>query len=142
MGAMINRRRSEKDEPKLMTFYMQGRTDAEIGRKCGLHPNSVAAWRRLHGLSANLSGAREKSDNMSELAKDAMAARELGMSYGQFKAKQHDGHLAEKARQDAIFAARKKAKAEREAAEAAARTVPDYGGGFDFEVIGNKEGFF
>lgn len=113
MGAQINRR-GKKDEAQMMALYMRGCTDAEIGRNCGLSSKSVAAWRRVHDFTANF-GDREKSGSMAELSKDAMAARELGMSYGQFKAMQYVGRIEAKKRQNAIFSARRKAKAEREA---------------------------
>lgn len=142
MGACKKTAGPKLDDTKVMLLYMRGLTDEEIGRKLDVVPDTVAKWRGRHGLAKNGACSKKKDKSLSPLAADAMAARELGLSYGQFKAQQHDGQIEEQTRQNAIFAARKRAKADREAAEAAARAVPAYGGGFDFEVIGNEEGAF
>lgn len=138
--------RNALDEVKAMMCYMQGLSDNCVARKCGVSSTTIAKWRKAHNLSPNFgTNRREDAERdkkpsrrrqpMSPLAEDAMAAAEIGMSYGQFKAKQHDGRIKDEERRKAVFEARKKAKAAREAAEAAARAVPDYGGGFDCACI-------
>lgn len=129
MGAQLEKRVAV-DPVRAMVLYMQGNTDAEMADRLGVSKSAVGTWRRINGLSANKrAGAAVKGGHkLSPLAADALAAREMGLSYGQFKAKQYIGEIEEKARQEAIFAARRKAKAEREAAAARAREVLDYGG--------------
>lgn len=129
MGAQLEKRVAV-NPVRAMVLYMQGNTDAEMADRLGVSKSAVGTWRRINGLSVNKrAGAAVKGvRKLSPLAADAIAAREMGLSYGQFKAKQYIGEIDEKARQEAIFAARRKAKAEREAAAARAREVLDYGG--------------
>lgn len=111
MGAQFDKRVAV-DPVRAMVLYMQGKTDSEMADRLGVSKNAVGTWRRINGLSANkrAGAAVNGGRKFSPLAADAIAAREMGMSYGQFKAKQHEGRIKEDARQKAIFEARKKKK--------------------------------
>lgn len=78
--------------------YNAGETDAEIAAACGVHKNTVANWRKRHKLYANTPQKKKKEEQtarkktervLSPLEQDARAAREMGLTYGQYKARQY-----------------------------------------------------
>lgn len=77
------------DEKKAFEYYKAGKTDAEIAEDCGVCRETVKNWRKRNGLTLNRTkGVREKS-NLTPLERDAIEARKLGLTYGQYKAGQY-----------------------------------------------------
>lgn len=100
MGRDINVGKKKRviDEGMAWHHYNAGKADAEIADACGVHKNTVANWRRRNKLHANTpqklkkeqQAERKKKERvLSPLEQDARAAREAGMTYGQYKAQQY-----------------------------------------------------
>ena len=109
MGTKINLggRQRVIDERIAWDCYKAGKTDAEIAQACGVHKNTVANWRRRNTLHANTPQKKQKEEQaarkkkervLSPLEQDAKAAREAGLTYGQYKAQQYIDALREKER--------------------------------------------
>ena len=70
-------------------YYNAGKTDVEIAELCNVDRSTVKNWRRRNGLLGNVSNQKKpKGKKLTQLEQDAIAARELGMTYGQYKAQQ------------------------------------------------------
>ena len=78
-------RRIMLDHEFAMELYRRGLTDAEIAKQSGVYAKTVSKWRRGMGLPANIM-CRKK---MHPLVHDAMEARRLGLTYGQYKAQSY-----------------------------------------------------
>lgn len=101
MGRDINvgKKKSVLDEGTAWNHYNAGKADAEIAAACGVHKNTVANWRKRNKLYANMpqritkeaqpTERKKKERVLSPLEQDARAAREAGMTYGQYKAQQY-----------------------------------------------------
>lgn len=100
MGTKINLggRQRVIDERTAWDCYKAGKTDAEIAQACGVHKNTVANWRRRNTLHANTPQKKQKEEQaarkkkervLTPLEQDAKAAREAGLTYGQYKAQQY-----------------------------------------------------
>ena len=76
-------RRIMLDHEFAMELYRRGLTDAEIAKQSGVLSGAVQKWRNKLGLPMNKAKRRK---NLSSLARDAMEARRLGLTYGQYKA--------------------------------------------------------
>lgn len=110
-------KRPQMDQVRAMILYQQGHTDTEIAQKLAVSSYTVQYWRKKNGLTANRP-IRARAEMCSSLATDLREATRLGISYGQYKALQYSGRLLREEREAAIFAARRKRKAEREALKA------------------------
>ena len=73
------------DHEFAMELYRRGLTDAEIAKQSGVYVKTVGKWRNRMGLPAN----KKRRLKMSPLARDAMEARRLGLTYGQYKAQSY-----------------------------------------------------
>ena len=78
-------RRIMLDHEFAMELYRRGLTDAEIAKQSGVYVKTVGKWRNRMGLPAN----KKRRLKMSPLARDAMEARRLGLTYGQYKAQSY-----------------------------------------------------
>ena len=78
-------RRIMLDHEFAMELYRRGLTDAEIAKQSGVYVGTVSKWRNKLGLPAN----KKRRLKMSPLAHDAMEARRLGLTYGQYKAQSY-----------------------------------------------------
>ena len=78
-------RRIMLDHEFAMELYRRGLTDAEIAKQSGVRSGAVCKWRNKLGLPAN----KKRRLKMSPLAHDAMEARRLGLTYGQYKAQSY-----------------------------------------------------
>ena len=110
-------KRPQMDQVRAMILYQQGHTDTEIAQKLAVSSYTVQYWRKKNGLTANRP-IRATSQSASNLEHDIRAANRLGISYGQYKALQYSGRILRAEREAAVFAARRKRKAEREALKA------------------------
>ena len=79
-------RRIMLDHEFAMELYRRGLTDAEIAKQSGVYVKTVGRWRNKMGLPPNEAKRRGK---LSPLASDAMEARRLGLTYGQYKAQSY-----------------------------------------------------
>ena len=73
------------DHEFAMELYRSGLTDAEIAKQSGVYVKTVGKWRNRMGLPVN----KKRRLKMSPLARDAMEARRLGLTYGQYKAQSY-----------------------------------------------------
>ena len=73
------------DHEFAMELYRRGLMDAEIAKQSGVYAKTVGKWRNRMGLPAN----KKRRLKMSPLAHDAMEARRLGLTYGQYKAQSY-----------------------------------------------------
>ena len=78
-------RRIMLDHEFAMELYLHGLADAEIAKQSGVYVKTVGKWRNRMGLPAN----KKRRLKMSPLARDAMEARRLGLTYGQYKAQSY-----------------------------------------------------
>ena len=78
-------RRIMLDHEFAMELYRRGLADAEIAKQSGVRSETVCKWRNKLGLPAN----KKRRLKMSTLASDAMWARRLGLTYGQYKAQSY-----------------------------------------------------
>lgn len=67
-------------------LYMDGKSDKEIAEACGMTRETIRNWRQRCGLPANYEPKDES--HLTQLEKDAIAARKAGLSYGQYNAQQ------------------------------------------------------
>ena len=110
MKGNIPKKRKVIDDRTAWEHYNAGETDAQIAEACGVHKNTVNNWRRRQGLLSHSpqnkarAEREKKARELPPLARDARAAREAGLTYGQYKAQQYIEQTREKAR----FAARYK----------------------------------
>ena len=79
-------RRIMLDHEFAMELYSRGLTDAEIAKQSGVYVKTVSKWRNRMGLPAN----KKRRLKMSPLARDAVEARRLGLTYGQYKAQSYE----------------------------------------------------
>ena len=79
-------RRILLDHEFAMELYRRGLTDAEIAKQSGVLSGAVQKWRNKLGLPPNKAKRRGK---LSPLTRDAMEARRLGLTYGQYKAQSY-----------------------------------------------------
>lgn len=68
--------------------YDAGESDEQIADACGCCKETVRKWRNLNNLPRNIVERRSKK-SLSPLVLDCIAAREAGMTYGQYKAQQY-----------------------------------------------------
>ena len=78
-------RRIMLDHEFAMELYSHGLTDSEIAKQIGVRSETVCKWRNKLGLPAN----KKHRLKMPPLARDAMEARRLGLTYGQYKAQSY-----------------------------------------------------
>ena len=64
-----------------MRLYNKGEPDNYIAKVCGVTRGAVLDWRRRMGLDKN---PDKKERRLSPLELDAIAARAVGMTYGQY----------------------------------------------------------
>ena len=69
-----------------LKLYNMGLTDKEIAHCCGVDMSNVCRWRHVHGLRYNREGEERAMGAMEQLTIDAVEARRLGMTYGQYMA--------------------------------------------------------
>lgn len=72
-------------------LYSENAGDKAIAEACGVTVATVQSWRKRCGLPANFEPKSE--EHLTQLEKDAIAARKAGLTYGQYKARQYDGSL-------------------------------------------------
>lgn len=83
------------DYTKVLELYYEGKTDQEIADHCGCVRATIGEWRRRQKLPANIAEREDrkkrakKQNDLTPLEQDAIAAREAGMTYGQYKAQQY-----------------------------------------------------
>lgn len=93
---------SGEENARRLELYEQGLSDVEIGKAVGYGRNTIKAWRLVRGLKSNKKTrtvdlqqlpacdeqkkrlARKK--NMEALTLETQKAKELGLSYGQWRA--------------------------------------------------------
>lgn len=91
------------DEQVAMTAWLAGKTDREIAETCGCSVSTITSWRKRYGLDPNRAQrptrAKEKAYDLPA-AEDEARAREAGLSYGIYKARQWeaDGRPAHRKR--------------------------------------------
>lgn len=76
------------DAAAALDYYNRGFSDKDIADNCGVCRETIAKWRRSNGFPANHPQPVKKQRKLSPLVMDAIAAREAGMTYGQYKAQQ------------------------------------------------------
>lgn len=76
------------DDRKALTWYNAGLTDQQIADNFGVHKETVRNWRRRMGLASHAAEVHKKEKKLTPLERDAIAAREAGMTYGQYKSQQ------------------------------------------------------
>ena len=74
------------DHEFAMELYRHGLTDTEIAKQSGVRSGAVCKWRNKLGLPPNKA---KRLGKLSPLARDAMEARRLGLTYGQYKAQSY-----------------------------------------------------
>ena len=74
------------DHEFAMELYRCGLTDAEIAKQSGVRSRAVCNWRNKLGLPPNKA---KRQGKLSPLIRDAMEARRLGLTYGQYKAQSY-----------------------------------------------------
>lgn len=67
-------------------LYTEGKSDKEIAAACDMTQETIRNWRKRCGLPAHYEPKGE--DNLTQLEKDAIAARKADLSYGQYKVQQ------------------------------------------------------
>lgn len=85
------------DYDAVMQLYLEGKTDRQIADACRCSYRTIELWRQLRKLPTNRDAAKGKAEEKPEkkvhyrtpLEEDAIAAREAGMTYGQYKAQQY-----------------------------------------------------
>ncbi len=82
------------DSKRAMALYDQGLTDKAIAIRMGRSQTTISGWRGRHGLPPNKNKAHAKY--IPPLVQDAIDAKKLGLSYGQYKAKQYEAKQAKK----------------------------------------------
>lgn len=82
------------DQDMGMELYEADKTDEEAAAICGCSKATYRNWRIANGLPSkhmNNKGPKTSGPEYGHgLAADARRARELGMTYGQFKASQYE----------------------------------------------------
>ena len=78
------------------SLYSEGAGDKTIAEACGVTADTIRNWRKRCGLPANYEPKSEK--HLTQLEKDAIAARKAGLTYGQYKARQCGGALPKRRR--------------------------------------------
>ena len=84
------------DKEMALTLYHDGRCDREIAEYCGVAESTVGDWRRNLKLPAHPDPRKKATyspPRQSTLAQDAMEAREMGLTYGQYKVMQSTGGM-------------------------------------------------
>ena len=95
MTGHMEKKRVRLDDRLAWEHYNAGETDAQIAEALGVHKNTVNNWRRRQKLLSNCPQnrakeiARRKGRELSPLEQDVRAAREAGLTYGQYKAQQY-----------------------------------------------------
>lgn len=81
----VNRLSENKklDSRRIEELYAQGRTDGQIAQALGVKRETVCAWRVERRIPSN--DVKQRKD-LSNLEKEAIMAREMGLTYGQYKA--------------------------------------------------------
>ena len=96
---LIKKRKSPVtlDENKALEFWKEGKPDKEISEICNVSLVSVRNWRHRNKLPINKADGkrvnrypRRKERYLTPLEKDAKAAMEAGLTYGQYKSKQRE----------------------------------------------------
>lgn len=77
---MENKMPTSKQIEKL---YAEGKTDVQIAQEIGCEAEVICAWRKARKLPSN---AVKNRKDLSNLEKEAVIAREMGLTYGQYKA--------------------------------------------------------
>lgn len=72
-------------------LYNEGAGDKEIAEACGVKVDTIRGWRKRCGLPANYEP--KNPEYLTQLEKDAIKARKMGLTYGQYKAKQFCGEI-------------------------------------------------
>ena len=80
-------RTSTINEDVAMELYKDGKRDFEIAEECNVSKYAVQRWRARNGFLPN---GRKPLEKMSDLEKTALAARQHGMTYGQWMAMRRD----------------------------------------------------
>ena len=70
-------------------LYREGASDADISKGCGVSVETVRNWRKRCGLLSNYE--KKSESQLTQLERDAIAARKAGLNYGVWKAQQHSG---------------------------------------------------
>ena len=86
-------KKKELNHRKIEELYDAGRTDKEIASALGVKGEAIRAWRKARRLPSNDVKQRKE---LSQLEKDAIAAHEMGMTYGQYKAMKYVAPTLEK----------------------------------------------
>lgn len=71
------------DEDVAMELYKDGKRDFEIAEECNVSKYAVQRWRARNGFLPN---KRKPPGEMSDLEKTVLAAKQHGMTYGQWMA--------------------------------------------------------
>lgn len=88
---------SKKLDTKLAgQLYSENAGDRTIAEACGVTAETIRNWRKRCGLPANYEPKSE--EHLTQLEKDAIAARRAGLTYGQYKARQYEAALPKRRR--------------------------------------------
>ena len=79
------------DVKKAWALYSDGAHDEAIAEGCDVGVDTIRNWRKRCGLPANYKP--KKMEHLTQLEKDAIAARKAGLTYGEYKSKQACGKL-------------------------------------------------
>ena len=83
----VEKKHKRLDRALAMRLYMEGATDKEIAEKTGVSKTTAVYFRHVNGLPINREADRGKAKKekkvLSRLDADAIAARKLGMNYGE-----------------------------------------------------------
>ena len=90
--------RNALDKEKAMELWDQGKMDKEICAECNVSEQTVKNWRhrnklpinKANGTRSDCYGRSRRKKHLSQLEMDAIAARQAGMTYGQYKARQRE----------------------------------------------------
>lgn len=72
------------NEAEAWRLYGLGKSDIEIAAACGVHKNTVLGWRQRNMLKAK----PQRKNKLTQLELDAIEARKMGLTYGQYKTQQ------------------------------------------------------
>lgn len=83
------------DRERAMALWLEGATDEEIMAEMDVTISPIRKWRAANNLQRNKPTGVEKkpvkkkpAKKLTNLERDAIAAREAGLTYGQYKAQE------------------------------------------------------
>lgn len=83
-------KRAHIDQRVARELYEKGLSDPKIGEALGVSKSVISGWRKRNSLPPNIECThRKRPRQLTPLERDAIAAREAGLTYGQYKARQY-----------------------------------------------------